>query len=1076
MRLKILRLIVCLGLPLAVGLIGTPPANADIEYFPNNTEFFDIILLSPDRSTDPGHQVFSRGTQTSSSSPVNEGGIFFELEFDIPGTVTYRLPRRIDAIGGQPFYTTHLSGDELGLDDLILRVNKRDVDDPSLSWEYAPSRSDGGTIFEGLLSTPSYINNGNAINGGQIEVVIQFRWGNSPDFFTLRNRYHASTSADRSFQDEDYWATWTGINGKREVRHIDSDIDTPLKLAVFDNPREDRGRTSPQSGSTDLDEMWLRRGDIVELIFKEGTFTLRESVSDADYAKTVNDPDNFALQRNAGKHWYFELIRPDRDDPYPLHLNYIEPDGNEFETDGYDRHRREWVPILRRDEVVDPADGVEVNGSFLLEFLLTEEPVVPTAAALLTVTNGTVTRFDPLPDYDQSGGYDANRNGTVQGSEDKQDDVATGIDNTLYAYEVEILPDGAGDVVVSVNHFSDTILPEDYNRWTGTYSVTIPVSAAYKRDQGARLDGLSQAEAGSQPVEPVEPVAVVTAEIAKNRIEGTTHITALPEKLVIPANGYLVLARGKHDSDVADDNAPIQHSPAKPADKKEASQRLYNIHYEFTLQFPANDLANLFRNGGTLQLLHRNIAENRGGADGNLGYTGANNKEYAPGDVLINEIMWGLDRTRTSSQYIELHNTTSSAIGIDLNEWVISTAGGGDPVFSTVVDVMSNANPLWDAPGQSGATVGADAATPEVAHQIEDLVSMARVGTNGLLSASWAASARPSANLEGRRIGTPGAPNNAPLVESPDMSGTPVATAGDIVITEIMADTNAGQLPQWIEVTNLSPNMVSLNGWSVSIVNDPADDLGALRVPLDGLEVAPGQVVLIVSGTGRQSMRAVEPARLVNARRMLMSETGFVITLLSPSGSGDMAGNLAKGWELPTAAPGRRSLVRSGTDAGTEAGAWSLAEQLSRAYVETYYGLRSDIGTPGWHASGGALPVELSMFRASRDPVTGAVEIRWETASESNNAGFHITRSETRDGIFKAVNAAMIPGAGTTSARQSYTFTDATAKPHVVYYYQIEDVSLDGERQVLVSPHRLRGHISANGKTTLLWGDLKSRE
>ena len=40
----------------------------------------------------------------------------------------------------------------------------------------------------------------------------------------------------------------------------------------------------------------------------------------------------------------------------------------------------------------------------------------------------------------------------------------------------------------------------------------------------------------------------------------------------------------------------------------------------------------------------------------------------------------------------------------------------------------------------------------------------------------------------------------------------------------------------------------------------------------------------------------------------------------------------------------------------------------------------------------------------------------------------------------------MVPGAGTTSEKQFYTYQDTTAQPNVVYYYQIEDVSLDGNR------------------------------
>ena len=101
--------------------------------------------------------------------------------------------------------------------------------------------------------------------------------------------------------------------------------------------------------------------------------------------------------------------------------------------------------------------------------------------------------------------------------------------------------------------------------------------------------------------------------------------------------------------------------------------------------------------------------------------------------------------------------------------------------------------------------------------------------------------------------------------------------------------------------------------------------------------------------------------------------------------------------------------------------------------------------------AGGPLPVELSHFRPARDKQTGAVVITWSTQSELNNAGFFIKRSQQRDGQFQVINATMVAGAGTTSEKQFYTYTDTTAQPNVVYYYQIEDVSLDGNRQTLTN-------------------------
>ena len=143
---------------------------------------------------------------------------------------------------------------------------------------------------------------------------------------------------------------------------------------------------------------------------------------------------------------------------------------------------------------------------------------------------------------------------------------------------------------------------------------------------------------------------------------------------------------------------------------------------------------------------------------------------------------------------------------------------------------------------------------------------------------------------------------------------------------------------------------------------------------------------------------------------------------------------------------------------------------LSEKRIQTWYGIRTDHGSPGIRA-GGALPVQLSHFRPDLTD-TGAVVINWATESEVDNAGFNILRSETKTGEFKVITAQLIPGAGTTAERNTYTWTDTTAKPNVVYYYQIEDVSLDGERQTLATV-RLRGFVSATGKLTTQWGQLK---
>ena len=86
---------------------------------------------------------------------------------------------------------------------------------------------------------------------------------------------------------------------------------------------------------------------------------------------------------------------------------------------------------------------------------------------------------------------------------------------------------------------------------------------------------------------------------------------------------------------------------------------------------------------------------------------------------------------------------------------------------------------------------------------------------------------------------------------------------------------------------------------------------------------------------------------------------------------------------------------------------------------------------------------------------------------------FNILRSETRNGEYTKLNEQLILGQGTTSERTAYEWKDTTAKPNVVYYYQIQDVSLDGDVQTL-RQSRLKGNVTAAGKLTTTWGELKT--
>ncbi len=94
-------------------------------------------------------------------------------------------------------------------------------------------------------------------------------------------------------------------------------------------------------------------------------------------------------------------------------------------------------------------------------------------------------------------------------------------------------------------------------------------------------------------------------------------------------------------------------------------------------------------------------------------------------------------------------------------------------------------------------------------------------------------------------------------------------------------------------------------------------------------------------------------------------------------------------------------------------------------------------------SSDNALPVELVSFTAVTD--YGKLILEWSTASEINNEGFFIYRSQNQNGPFlQRVNHAMIPGQGNTNTSTQYEFVDKNVEAEVTYYYKLQSRDFDG--------------------------------
>ena len=363
-----------------------------------------------------------------------------------------------------------------------------------------------------------------------------------------------------------------------------------------------------------------------------------------------------------------------------------------------------------------------------------------------------------------------------------------------------------------------------------------------------------------------------------------------------------------------------------------------------------------------------------------------------------------------------------------------------------------------------------------------------------------------NANAGAQNGGTPGYANNA-LTNAEALVGT----ANPVVISEIMyVRGERKNLPQWVELRNTSKTSgINLDGWKLAVVNHDqnsaaaADTFGGDLTKTYNIsgKIPPGETFLIVahSATEDTKLPSERIHRLSNKRgEQVLNQYGFQITLkTNKDKAADTVGNLdmsavrlVRGipemvyedpaWMLPAGMNedgDRVSMVRVSMgdnllDGQTRDGwiSFELSAHLN-APESTYYGNRNDLSNPGYTV-GGPLPVSLSKFRPERLK-TGAVVVRWVTESELNNAGFNILRSDALDGEFTKINTQLIKGHGTTSERNTYEFADTSAKPNVVYYYQIQDVSFDGEVTTLRTTH-LRGNVTAAGKATTTWGELKA--
>jgi hypothetical protein len=86
--------------------------------------------------------------------------------------------------------------------------------------------------------------------------------------------------------------------------------------------------------------------------------------------------------------------------------------------------------------------------------------------------------------------------------------------------------------------------------------------------------------------------------------------------------------------------------------------------------------------------------------------------------------------------------------------------------------------------------------------------------------------------------------------------------------------------------------------------------------------------------------------------------------------------------------------------------------------------------------------ITLTSFNAT--PGFGKVILAWETATETDNAGFNLYRAESANGTYKIINNSIISAKGSPTQGASYEVVDDDVQNRKTYYYKLEDIDLNG--------------------------------